>query len=402
MKGGALFTNSAWHYLKDVSNTDTPIEWQGGKLVVIVDEGVLNTDEYSKFREFIKTHYYIKAVISLTNDTFVPVSKTLTKTSILFLIKKTDSDAVQREPVFFAYVDKVGLNTKRKVCDNHLFTDDNITSVLGCYSMFRQTVFNCYTGVSLNSTKLTSLLKIGELVTIKGQSYYYIRQFSRIESRFDENYNNPKYDEIDEIIKKADATILLGDKKIIKNITSGRTPKGIIYLTDDTVEGIPFLGAHQISYVGVNLDTAPKISKEYHTSILKGSIIKKGRLLITMAGAVGRCSLYNYDEESNANQAVAIIELQENKDILPEYLKYYLNSKVGQLYFQKYQHVSSQPNINLEEIKRINIISLTVKQQETVIKESHKMEDGVLLLEKDIEAKKKHSKEVIDKIIIGT
>ena len=173
-------------------------------------------------------------------------------------------------------------------------------------------------------------------------------------------------------------------------------------MLDDTLDGIPFLGAHQITYGSVNLNKAPKISKEYHNGVLKSSIIKKGRLLITMAGAVGRCSLYEYDEESNANQAVAIIELEKNDDIfLPEYLKYYLNSKIGQLYFQKYQHVSSQPNINLEELKRINIIIPKTKQQEIIINESHKIENDLLLLEKDIELKRKHSKELIDKIIVN-
>ena len=59
MKGGALFLNAAKHYLKDISNINMPIEWRGGKLVVIVDEGVLNADEYmwsSAYSHIHNTH----------------------------------------------------------------------------------------------------------------------------------------------------------------------------------------------------------------------------------------------------------------------------------------------------------------------------------------------------------
>ena len=89
-------------------------------MLTILDEGILNTDNYKHVRDYIKTHFYIKAIISLTRDAFVPVSKTSTKTSILYAIKKTDLTAIQKEPIFFAHVDKVGVDTKRKECENHL------------------------------------------------------------------------------------------------------------------------------------------------------------------------------------------------------------------------------------------------------------------------------------------
>lgn len=140
MKGGALFLPAIWHYLKnDTEKSDLP-EWRGGKLITILDEGILNTDEYSDVREYLKTHFYIKAIISLTRDTFVPISKTSTKTSILYAIKKTDLKAKQKEPIFFAHVEKVGVNTQGKETENHL------NKVLEDYFKFKEVVLKSYRG----------------------------------------------------------------------------------------------------------------------------------------------------------------------------------------------------------------------------------------------------------------
>ena len=74
MKGGALFLNAAKHYLKSTRDASALPEWRGGKLLIVLDEGMLNTDDYKRVRDFIRKYFYIKAVISLTRDTFVPVS----------------------------------------------------------------------------------------------------------------------------------------------------------------------------------------------------------------------------------------------------------------------------------------------------------------------------------------
>lgn len=151
LKGGALFINAAKHYLKNVRDEDALPEWKGGKLLIILDEGILNTDNYSEVRTFIKKNFYIKAIISLTSDTFVPVSNTTTKTSILYAIKKEDQDAIQQEPIFFAHAEKVGINTKKKVCENHLFNSGN--DILSKYKEFKEKVWTSYEGLHFNKQK---------------------------------------------------------------------------------------------------------------------------------------------------------------------------------------------------------------------------------------------------------
>ena len=151
MKGGALFVNAAKHYLKSVRDESALPEWRGGKLLIILDEGVLNTDNYKDVRGYIRKYFYIKAIISLTRDTFVPVSNTSTKTSILYAIKKEDPDAKQLEPTFFAHAEKVGINTKKKACPNYLFSVFNGgNDVLSKYQEFRKVVLDSYDGLRFN------------------------------------------------------------------------------------------------------------------------------------------------------------------------------------------------------------------------------------------------------------
>jgi type I restriction-modification system DNA methylase subunit len=151
LKGGALFIGAAQHYLKSVRNKDLPIEWQGGKMLIVLDEGILNSAEYEHVRTFLRTHFYIKAVFSLSRDTFVPVSSTTTKTSILYAIKKKDPDALQTEPIFFAHAEKVGVDTRGKICENHLFDDGN--DILSKYFDFKTKVRDSYSGLKFSKEK---------------------------------------------------------------------------------------------------------------------------------------------------------------------------------------------------------------------------------------------------------
>jgi type I restriction-modification system DNA methylase subunit len=162
MKGGALFITAAKHYLKPIRNATALPEWKGGKLLIVIDEGILNTDDYKDLRQFIRKHFYVKAIVSLTTDTFVPVSNTSTKTSILYAIRKEDPDAIQQEPIFFAHVAKVGIDTKKKVCANHLFNNGN--DVLSKYTDFKAKVLSAYDGTHFNKTRfLENQSSMGEI-----------------------------------------------------------------------------------------------------------------------------------------------------------------------------------------------------------------------------------------------
>lgn len=211
-------------------------------------------------------------------------------------------------------------------------------------------------------------------------SFYYSRFPIEIEDRLDFNYNDPKYDIINSLLSKVKYPIVtLGEPKYLKSITKGKTPRGLRHPD----EGIPFIGSAQIHSGSIDLDDAPKIPANVHNTKLLGSQIKKGNVLITMAGAIGRSAAYTHNSECNANQAIAILDINQT-GIDPEFLAGYLNSKIGQLFFRKIVTISSQPNINFEQIKQIKLIlPNTLKEQISILNDvkAFKKEANCLLNE---------------------
>lgn len=77
-----------------------------GKLLTVIDESVLNTEKGKNVRDFIKTNFIIKCVISLPRNTFVNAD-TQVKTSILYLIKKENENETQSD-IFMAVSQNIG------------------------------------------------------------------------------------------------------------------------------------------------------------------------------------------------------------------------------------------------------------------------------------------------------
>jgi hypothetical protein len=116
-KGCLMFLYKAYQMLKI-----------GGRVLIVVDDGILNTDTYSFARDFIRNKFFIKGIFSLTDKAFYAYSDKTIKTSILYLEKKAetiDEDGdiyteLQIEPTFYAQAEKIGVNSKRGKYENHL------------------------------------------------------------------------------------------------------------------------------------------------------------------------------------------------------------------------------------------------------------------------------------------
>ncbi len=139
-KGGALFLAAIRDYLKPDRDPAAPAEWRGGRLGIVVDEAILNTPEYAETRRFIRRHYFVKAVFSFHRDTFWYQARTTAKTSLLYLVRKHDDRAEQREPVFYAHVQRIGFTRTGKHADTHL------PRTLRGYREFEEAVLAGYRG----------------------------------------------------------------------------------------------------------------------------------------------------------------------------------------------------------------------------------------------------------------
>ena len=72
---------------------------EGGRLISVIDDGILSGDEYSWFRDFLRSHFLVKAVISLPGDAFQR-SDARVKTSFIILEKRFAGLEQQQPPVF--------------------------------------------------------------------------------------------------------------------------------------------------------------------------------------------------------------------------------------------------------------------------------------------------------------
>ena len=129
LKGGALFINVFDHLLA-----------KDGVVLTVIDEVVLDTDEYSDTRAFLKAHFDLRAIFSLTEDAFKNTpTQTATKTSILYCVKK-DPTTRQRRPVFFGHAFQVGINPKGKQTRNDLLDASRPNDLYRAYLEFDRLV----------------------------------------------------------------------------------------------------------------------------------------------------------------------------------------------------------------------------------------------------------------------
>jgi len=381
-KGGSLLLQRSSVFLKT-----------GGSLITVIDDGVLNTESYKRIRELLIKNYHIRAVISLPHTTFKRLAKSSPKASILYLVKKNNPLDKQELPIFFAHAEMIGIDTRGRECRNDFNeiakkfkqflsdVDDNLISHNG---FFNRDEFH-----PINSHLYNEEMPIEKFFDL--MPYVYTKYIDEIDDRLDFNYNHPKYERKIKELRETALYPIIPISDIIKKdkngkllITSGTTPKNIRYL--EKGEGIPFLGATSIRNNTVDFDACQYIDKKVHNTKLKSSIItgEYEELLITMAGTIGRCGVYPKNgNEANINQAIAKVTLDTTKAI-PKYVSIFLNSFYGQVQFYKKRHDVGTPNINLEEIKTIEVVLPdSTDEQKRIVKQYEIYEkEKIKLLEK--------------------
>ncbi len=153
------------------------------------------------------------------------------------------------------------------------------------------------------------------------------------------------------------------------DIFSGTTPTagGDSYTED--LDGIPFVRSGEITKDGEVRETHELLIKpEIHNGIMRRSQLMYGDLLIAIVGAtIGSVGVYNRSTPANINQAIAAVRL--NNSVLPEYVRWFLSSPIGQLILDFFKRPVARANINLEEISQIPVPIPSIAIQEKIAQE---------------------------------
>lgn len=151
-------------------------------------------------------------------------------------------------------------------------------------------------------------------------------------------------------------------------ITKGASPKwqGFNYINDSSQ--LLFITSENVreNYIDVS---EPKYLSLGFNEIQKRSILQKEDVLFNLVGAsIGRAAIFQLDQISNINQAVAIIRLKNS--ISNKYLSHYLNAEVAkQKYLNKVVDVA-RANLSLTDISNMYIpLPSDRTEQDRIVKE---------------------------------
>lgn len=164
------------------------------------------------------------------------------------------------------------------------------------------------------------------------------------EKRIDAEFYKKEFLDNEELIIKKKWKIL---KDLSTKITDGS------HITPNyTDEGIPFLMVRNIGIFDINFEDVKFIDKKFD-GILKGCKPKENDILLSKVGTLGRVALVPKDKDFNIFVSLAV--LKGIKDINIYYLTIFLLTRNAYLQYQRYAKGISQPDLHLEDIRKIKV-----------------------------------------------
>ena len=154
-------------------------------------------------------------------------------------------------------------------------------------------------------------------------------------------------------------------KRLTTKIGSGKTTSGGAEVYSDS--GVLFLRSQNIYDTGLALDDVSHISDEIDNEMKNTRVEYKDVLLNITGGSIGRCCLYDLpDIRANVNQHVCILRTKQ-KELLPEFLRYFWNSSIGPVVVGYYQTGGNRQGLNFEQIGRVKVPLCSLETQKRIV-----------------------------------
>lgn len=362
----------------------------GGKLISVVDEGILNTDDYSGLRGFIKENYFIMGVFSLPQTTFQRLAKSSPKSSIIYLVKKDNPLDRQKTPIFFAQLSKTGVDTRGRPCRNDF--DIIKEPFLGFLKEIKENEREHNGIFNRKAFRLKKEWKHKD----DQELFYYHAYPDDMEDRLDFTYNRPDLNREIEEIKK-------GNFCSLKDFSKDGTQKG---LTPDKAEDkkneIELLTIKNIESNGrINYKDVDHVSRHYFEDRKEQMGVKRGDILVAITGAtIGKVAVFNDDKEVGICGDIAKIRPGKVSDNVM--LSSFLKSRLGQNQIRKYINGSTNFHLSVKDMDKIVIPKLeNQKAIDEIIKNFGKANEKIWKLEKTRDTIEGWEKEIYSEIIIG-
>jgi restriction endonuclease S subunit len=127
-------------------------------------------------------------------------------------------------------------------------------------------------------------------------------------------------------------------------------------------------------------------------------LLSKNDILFARSGSVGKC--YIHKDNSPAIFAGYLIRMTLNKDINPNYLFYYCNSKLYWHWVNTIQRPAVQLNINSEEYKSLRIPLPPIEIQNHITQNISNIRQKAKQLQEEAKSILENAKQQVEKMII--
>ncbi|OXB04970.1 N-6 DNA methylase [Flavobacterium pectinovorum] len=297
---------------------------QNGKVVVIVPDNFLSSNQFLKFRKHIIKSNNIESIISLPQDSFKPYSSV--KTTLITIIKGQNN-----LNTFFAALED---SPKEYLIDCSKF--ENINNILENYIKFK-------TSKVIDPSKFGFVVDEINFENLHFSKYLFTQNLDG--KSFNKNY------------------IFIPLKELVNNIFRGDQ-----LVSDNHAGDIPYIAPASIRRMRIVKDSFSYTSKKLIPQ--KNIKTEFGQILINAIGPNrGKAALVS-SEYTNMLINRHIIGLKVNENlVLPGYLAIAINSKIVQEQFLDKSSGSVIPSLNFKSLEEIIIPLPSIEIQEKTILE---------------------------------
>ncbi len=170
-------------------------------------------------------------------------------------------------------------------------------------------------------------------------------------------------------------------------------------------EGRVLLSAKNVHSNGIKISEEESlISEKDYQEITKNGFPKKGDLLVTCVGTIGRAFVYDRDEPIAFQRSVAFLRINKLKAI-PEFFKIYVESSLYQFALKQLTKTSAQGGVYMGDIMKSTIIFPPLSEQkeisEYIENTSQKIDTAISLKHQEIEKLKEYKRSLINSVVTG-
>lgn len=191
-------------------------------------------------------------------------------------------------------------------------------------------------------------------------------------------------------------------KYCANKIGSGKTPLGGSEIYEQ--EGVTFIRSQNVYDDGLRLDDVVYIHPSIDNSMASTRVLHNDVLFNITGASIGRCCVYNLTDRANVNQHVCIIRTN-SKRLLPEFLRYVLNSTIGQTQVILCQMGGNRESVTFEQLGMFSIIVPPINEQQAMVDHLNCVcaEADALIAEKQrsVEAMRQYKRSLIYEYVTG-